>query len=592
MKNNLGSSAESNRLAWLKNFSRGLSPSEDARKLNAVDAMLSNGPLGERIRESFSKAKATYTAQQESGAGFLADVTLREFQLEYQSRLLNMGGQSMPTSFQIAEAFFGRRSGIDGFFLLPEKDFLISFEDFLDYVTSGSAPSSDTDYAYNLENNYIYNVTSTDALGSLLLETRSDSSYSVRAFSMVRRNDELIVSLSLGERLPEKRVAEMEVDIDSGRYKNPHKPGIDERLANAAAPRLVRINQTDFLPTIALIRFNLKHRKMNGRCLLRDVGDSFRTWTDITAAFAGVVDESDAAFRSMLDELDNSEAIWEVGKSITLLPSYLAARISSVSNDKQKTRLGAKIQTSLRARREFSSIAGSDRVIFRTISAIAYTTSRTLLNEASVRSFTPPTFQVHVEGFWRVLHRQDAVGRDELGAEVVGKTWVKPHLRYKDNPVSLERKVVFIKKSLSEAREKLARYRQQRKDLTPNDAIGRLESILPATGTSPLNSTSRYPGPGAFVYVMRCSAHTDDLYKVGFTDRDPAIRARELSASTASPTPFTVLYAWPVSDGRSAEKVANVALQRIRLSASREFFQVPLAQLLDAVGKAIVQWAL
>ncbi|MPS79720.1 MAG: GIY-YIG nuclease family protein [Achromobacter sp.] len=82
---------------------------------------------------------------------------------------------------------------------------------------------------------------------------------------------------------------------------------------------------------------------------------------------------------------------------------------------------------------------------------------------------------------------------------------------------------------------------------------------------------------------MRCQEHFEHLYTVGFTDRDPEIRARELSSTTAPPSPFEVIQVWPVAEGLAAERAAHAALSAVRHSATREFFQTAYSDLQRAV---------
>ena len=95
---------------------------------------------------------------------------------------------------------------------------------------------------------------------------------------------------------------------------------------------------------------------------------------------------------------------------------------------------------------------------------------------------------------------------------------------------------------------------------------------------------------GAFVYVLRCPAHSRDIYKVGHTDRDPEERARELSRVTSTPTPFLVVQAWAVSRGYEAEQAAHAALDGYRVDDRREFFRTDYAVLREALEKAIGPW--
>jgi hypothetical protein len=214
------------------------------------------------------------------------------------------------------------------------------------------------------------------------------------------------------------------------------------------------------------------------------------------------------------------------------------------------------------------------------------------------RVYHAPAFQVPVDGFWRTFSDPTRRGHDEEGKDVLGKTWVKAHLRHKDKAVPVEPKVVYIKASLGQARERLERFRQAHavgsgiRPATPHAASAvPLEARQPeAVGTPPaVDGTSL---PGAYLYVMRCPAHGRDIYKIGYSDRDPEFRARELSSATASPVHFLVVQAWAVSDGRAAERAAHDLLNEHRLNDSREFFQASYSELRQGIEVAAKPWLL
>lgn len=94
-----------------------------------------------------------------------------------------------------------------------------------------------------------------------------------------------------------------------------------------------------------------------------------------------------------------------------------------------------------------------------------------------------------------------------------------------------------------------------------------------ATAAKPLpaQSGSTTPRPG-FIYLMRCSSHAEDVFKVGFTTRAPSARAKELSNATGVPTDFTLLAQWEVERVREAELRVFHALAKYRLNSNREFF--------------------
>ena len=162
---------------------------------------------------------------------------------------------------------------------------------------------------------------------------------------------------------------------------------------------------------------------------------------------------------------------------------------------------------------------------------------------------------------------------------MTGKTWVKPHLRFADRPEAP--KVVYIKSSLTYARRQLETYRMKmgRAELAANEHIETPANLEPIRGAAP-----------GYLYVFRSPAHGRDIYKVGYTERDPEDRARELSSASGNPVPFLVVQAWAVVDGRAAEVAAHEALASSRLSSSREFFIGQYAFLRKRIEAAIDSW--
>ncbi|MBK3780423.1 GIY-YIG nuclease family protein [Paraburkholderia aspalathi] len=558
-----------------------------------VEAMTRSNPqLMALARQAMERDRATFDAQQASGAGLLADEVLRYFQRDYENRGRLAGPRGMPTSHQIGGSFFNQRYTGSVYLLWPERDYLVSFSDFLDFVTAGDSPKVDLGLGYTLTEGVIYNVTASDDASDLLLATQGDAAFGFRAASMLRTGDDLVMLVSVAEQLSPSAIEHL-ARVAGSRITNvaPEKveliQHLQERGSDEFGPgRVVRIEDTDLLPTTAMIRFNLKKRSVEGRCLLRDLGDRFDTLTDVHAALAVPgLSEASPEFLNMVASLDESDALWEVANALTLLPAYLDARITMIQAETRETRLG---KLPAAKRKELAQVDESQRMRYRTISAVRV--ERTFSAPGmSGRSFTPPQFQIPVDGFWRELAGPEQVGKDAEGLPVNGRTWVRAHVRYKDRPVPTDIKTVYIKASLSVARQRLEAYRRRmsRKDDVPVPA--QVESVLPAALVAPPAEEGLH---GAYVYVMRCHAHTENLFKVGFTDRDPEVRAKELSASTSAPSPFVVLRAWAVADGRAAEQAAHAALSAVRLSTNREFFHTPYAELQTLLDAAVQPWVL
>jgi hypothetical protein len=188
------------------------------------------------------------------------------------------------------------------------------------------------------------------------------------------------------------------------------------------------------------------------------------------------------------------------------------------------------------------------------------------------RTYTPPRFQVEVEGFWRRLSNPKSMGSDAAGNPVKGRTWVKAHLRYRENPPASDARIVFIKQTLRSARAKAHGLNQE-----------------PAADTIPAPSVGVEEGI-SHVYVLTNPALKTDLWKIGYTDGDPEERARQLSATTGVPVSYLVVESWTVTDGALAESAAHAALEDYRVTTRREFFQCQYAVLHTTLLRAIEPW--
>lgn len=70
------------------------------------------------------------------------------------------------------------------------------------------------------------------------------------------------------------------------------------------------------------------------------------------------------------------------------------------------------------------------------------------------------------------------------------------------------------------------------------------------------------------------NASMPGLVKLGVTTDTAVNRAKQLTAATASPTPFHVVYQKAVSDCNEAESKVHAALADRRVNDKREFFEV------------------
>lgn len=78
-----------------------------------------------------------------------------------------------------------------------------------------------------------------------------------------------------------------------------------------------------------------------------------------------------------------------------------------------------------------------------------------------------------------------------------------------------------------------------------------------------------------FVYILGNRA-MPGIFKIGMTMYAPSRRCLELSSSTSVPLPFEVLAYGEVENPSELENVLHSSFMDYRVSASREFFRVPL----------------
>ncbi|WP_435278970.1 GIY-YIG nuclease family protein [Streptomyces sp. 1222.5] len=102
------------------------------------------------------------------------------------------------------------------------------------------------------------------------------------------------------------------------------------------------------------------------------------------------------------------------------------------------------------------------------------------------------------------------------------------------------------------------------------------------TGTSaPLN------GHG-FVYVLSTREARETL-KIGYTDRDPLTRAKEINSATGVVIPWGVRGAWMVPHARRVEADVHALLADYRVRRDREFFHMPFSEAAHVIEEYVVK---
>lgn len=103
-------------------------------------------------------------------------------------------------------------------------------------------------------------------------------------------------------------------------------------------------------------------------------------------------------------------------------------------------------------------------------------------------------------------------------------------------------------------------------------------------GQVPQQDRGDMSGDSGYIYLL-INPSMEGLVKIGKTQREPDLRAQELSAATGVPTPFVVVYDAFFADCSKAEEHIHALLesQGYRINDSREFFSAPVKVAVQAI---------
>ncbi len=470
-----------------------------------------------------------------SSSGLRMATELRRFWLEYFERFLQHGPHSLPSSFNVIEAFLEFEAELFTFALRPENEHILAFGHYLDWYTAGGFPDAPGSLVDIMDEGLIYSYDFVLSSDRPLLRAGS-SKLSIAGISLVRHGDELSVLLLAGEDPPV--LAEHSDDAVSASGKEALRPAAklssEDRMLEGF-PSCSRV--------LLATRFDLSSSSSDVRYLLVDLGNSYQIATDdydaITRAFRF------EPFDPRLTKLREAQAaslaryadLFSASASLMYLPAFFLAQSHNWHDTEFLTELGIEIEDpkTKRSHREMGGRYLRPRRRVRCLTAPYAATSAGF----SVR---PPELEFASEGYWKALPPSQ-FGTTPDGHAIVGKTWVKRTEAWESS--------------------------------TPAEFL--------AQRATPTRTCQEY------VYVARSPSHESDLYKVGMTTRDVPTRLSELSASTAAPLPFETLARWPVADAAAAEAEVHDALAQYRVSPRREFFHAPLSTIIQTIDRVLAR---
>lgn len=291
-----------------------------------VSAKSSDAAHQRKIKEIFEKAKALVAVQSLNGLGFPADKQIREFNLEYNARVFSGSLRDMPGSFNVVEAFNHFIPSSATFCIPDEKDFIFSFDDFVDFVTSDLIDENKVDLSSEMEEGKIYSFNSVDAKSQIKFSGGSGEQYEFSSVSLVRSGDEVSMILLAGQECD--MLAETEKirkTVEDGTRPLPHRAHLmtDETRELRAEPLF---ENSDLWKTVVLVRFDNRKKTIDARYLFRDWGRMYYTITDDTNGYLGpngqFLDEMKDVYLSAKTSILIHSALFELCKTCLLLPAY------------------------------------------------------------------------------------------------------------------------------------------------------------------------------------------------------------------------------------------------------------------------------
>ncbi len=537
-------------------------PREGSSALQALkvrlDEFAKDSHFKKEMAKRFGIARRIVEAQMSNGAGLAIDVLLRDFLLEYCDRNFKFGLHSLPSSFNILEAFYEYRPDLSVFVLRPEKDHILSFAHFLDYATSIDAANNLLKALQCMEEGVIYSYNASNNPDEITFSLQGGQEYGIGTAALVRHGNEVSILLVTGEKIQTNemtlRLLAESKELEGGpvRGRENLKPDPERKLE--AVPLMGNKN---FWQTLVLARMDLDKMTYDGRYILKDQGIRYEIVTDDTQGLVDATGESllgpnfEEKAKELFEIVEQYGILFELCKTVLHLPLYFEKFVTDITYEQHPTGLLIGVSKTGKPKYRIDAVEPRYKIPFRNVAVLD---NNGLTNAPERMFYKAPDLRMEVSGYWKNLLPSE-VGADKHGKPIHGKTWVQKNLSWVQ--VEGAQKTIL--------------------------AQGHQEQSIETTGGT--TRTKEY------IYVMRMAAHAKDVFKIGRTSRDPEARADDLSAETGSPDKYLVVQEWIVSNSVAAEQRIHEVLADHRMNPHREFFQAPYSRIRQAIEDVLFEMA-
>ncbi|WP_428307275.1 GIY-YIG nuclease family protein [Lacipirellula sp.] len=487
-----------------------------------------------RVNELAERFPHWAISRYSGGSGFIIANALRSYFHEFVHRISKAGFHALPTAFNVVEALFHHDRSMCGFDLLPEREHLLSLNQYFTWYESNGLPRDPALLLDAMPEGFIYSYNFPDASTGYHV-TCGESRVIVAGIAMVRHEWELSCFLLTGENPPnppdEKTVQAAKGDL------LPSKPGLFPAAELSVADRYLK-EFPGYGRVAVLTRLDLKTKRYEVRYVNVDIGNAYEVFTDDEAIFSNPdFNRTPSYVETQNKALARYNPLFSAASALIYLPFIFVDEMKHVQDTDFPTSLY--VDRRKKYVKEAKKALGAEQLaFFRTVRCLTVSARESNGEEQAV---IPPELSFEASGYWKSLP-PGSIGQTEDGIPIVGRTWVN------------------------------------RKDIWGATSP---ESFLLS------RAASRHEGPDpGVVYVMRSPAHQTDLYKVGLTRHEANLRADQLSSATGVPLPFGVLASWEVGDCAAVERAVHEHLDWCRLSSRREFFATSLSQIVKVIENA------
>ncbi len=494
------------------------------------------------IKKCWEKAVKSLEAQFLSSCDFVTENSLRHYLMEFNNRAWKFGLRSMPIMFNIMEAFFIYRKPEVYFELIEEENYLISFFDFIDYVTSNEFEDNKNLLDENITPDIIYNFNIGKDLDEIKFKNDSGDEFIVAGVSILRRGNEVTILMITGK----KKTKEISIDKNSLKFNtaNPNKAGLFDEISETLKTKEIDFEYIDkeknYIKVLVASRIDLETMTIDARYIAEENIVMFNVATDEIDGFLKgsgefISNEIKGAYENSRKKVEEFNAIFEALRLSLYLPYYFNSKEDSIVEETLDTQFKKKYTSPL-TKRQYSDVFG-----FKSSTKTLYSLDIDKVFSPDIIKFRDDLFKVQTTGYWKKL-AIDEIGMDKKGKPIHGRTWVSQNL------------------SWFEAKEE--------------------ELIVE-------KQTDLYKGEYAgFIYILRNPTMDKNIFKIGLTKNEVHERVEQLS-KTSVPDKFYKSQEWNVKDCKRAESEIHKILTEYRVDPRREFFKIEYDKAIKVIKEVV-----